>query len=129
MPSGWYSKSAAKSVIVRGEVSVADVITTSSDEKFSEDVLEAELPVLVDFWADWCAPCKMLAPVINEIASENEDKLKVVKIDVDDNRDTASEYGVMSIPTLILFKDGEPVNRLVGFSSKDDLMEELQDYL
>ncbi len=108
---------------------MADNIVQSTDEEFSQHVLEADLPVLVDFWADWCAPCRMLAPVIKELAEEFDGELKVVKIDVDENRRTASEYRVMSIPTLILFDSGEPVTRLVGFSSKEDLKEKLQAHI
>ncbi|MBI6547019.1 MAG: thioredoxin [Cyanobacteria bacterium NC_groundwater_1444_Ag_S-0.65um_54_12] len=92
-----------------------------TDADFTKEVLDAEKPVLVDFWATWCGPCKMIAPILEEIAQDHGDKLKVVKVDVDQNGDTAQRYGVMSIPTLILFKDGQPLERLVGYMPKAQL--------
>ncbi|MBU6428706.1 MAG: thioredoxin [Cyanobacteria bacterium REEB65] len=92
-----------------------------TDGSFSKEVLEADKPVLVDFWATWCGPCKMIAPILDEMASEHADKLKVVKLDIDENASTAQKYGVMSIPTLILFKGGEPAERLVGYMPKAQL--------
>ncbi len=100
-----------------------------SDDSFQEDVVESDLPVLVDFWADWCAPCRMIAPVIEKIAAENADRLQVAKVNVDENQGIAANMGVMSIPTLILFKDGEPVARMVGFSSKEELQAQLDAHL
>lgn len=85
---------------------------------FKTEVLESTQPVLVDFFATWCGPCKMLAPVIDQLAQEQEGKVKVVKVDVDEVEAAAMDYGVMSIPTLILFKDGEPVDQKVGVVSK-----------
>ncbi len=92
-----------------------------SDQTFQEEVLMTKTPVLVDFWASWCGPCRMVAPVLEEIASAYEGKVKVVKVNVDDNPDTASRYGVMSIPTLIFFQNGEPRETLVGFQNKESL--------
>ncbi|MBV8087482.1 MAG: thioredoxin [Chloroflexi bacterium] len=100
-----------------------------TDGTFQKDVLQSSEPVLVDFWATWCQPCRMVAPVVEEIASENTGKLKVLKLDVDQNQNTAMQYGVSSIPTLILFKDGQPVERVVGFSPKERLMGKLTPHL
>ena len=89
-----------------------------TDDSFSDDVLSSSVPVLVDFWATWCGPCKMVAPVLEEIAGEKGDALKIVKLNVDDNQQTAAQFGVMSIPTMILFKDGEPSAAVVGAQPK-----------
>lgn len=91
------------------------------DRDFSAAVLESDQPVLVDFWAEWCAPCRMVAPVVKEISEEYEDKLQVTKINVDENQDVALEYGIRSIPTLAIFKDGEMVERIVGFKPKEEM--------
>jgi len=93
-----------------------------TDKNFEEEVLKAGVPVLVDFWAEWCGPCKMIAPIVEEIAGELEGKLKVAKVNVDDAQDLAGRYQIMSIPTLILFKGGEPVEQIVGVMSKDQLL-------
>jgi len=100
-----------------------------SDDTFGTVVLEADLPILVDFWAVWCNPCKMIAPVLEEIADKYEGKLTVAKLDVDHNNASAMTYGVMSIPTLILFKGGEAVERLVGFMPKAKLLDKLSPHL
>jgi len=92
-----------------------------TDETFDRDVLESERPVLVDFWAPWCGPCRMLAPVVEAIAEEYDGRLTVAKLNVDDNPAMARRYQVMGIPTLILFKDGQPVDRMVGYMAKEDL--------
>jgi thioredoxin len=98
-----------------------------SDASFSSEVLSSNKPVLVDFWATWCGPCKMVAPVLEEIASERSEQLTVAKLDVDANPETAQNFQVVSIPTLILFKDGQPVKRIVGAKGKAALLRELSD--
>ena len=100
-----------------------------TDETFGEQVLKSSMPILVDFWAIWCGPCRMVAPIVDELAHEHEGQLKVMKHDVDENQNTAMAYGVMSIPTLILFKDGKPVERIVGFRPKGDLAKKIQPHL
>ena len=92
---------------------------------FKSQVLESEIPVLVDFWAPWCNPCKMVAPVIAEIAAENQGKILVGKVNVDDNQALAEQYGVMSIPTICLFIKGKPVMKLVGFRPKKEILNEM----
>ena len=103
--------------------------TVVTDETFNQAVLKADQPILVDFWAVWCGPCRMVAPVVDEIAREQDGKLKVMKLDVDDNQNTAMAYGVMSIPTLILFKNGKPVERIVGFRPKADMEKKILPHL
>lgn len=98
-----------------------DLILTFSDADFETNIKAAGKAVLVDFWAAWCGPCKMIAPVIDEIAKAYADKLVVGKLNVDENNATAAKYGVMSIPTLLIFKDGEEVERIVGYKSKSEL--------
>lgn len=100
-----------------------------TDKTFEEVVLNAELPTVVDFWAVWCGPCKMIAPILEEVAEEYEGQLQITKLDVDTNNDSAFKYGVMSIPTLILFKDGQPVERIVGFMPKEKLLSKLTPFL
>ena len=100
-----------------------------TDETFEAEVIQAELLVLTDFWANWCAPCHMIAPVLEEVAAEYADQLKVAKLDVDGNPRTAAQFGVMSIPTLILFKDGQPVERLVGAMPKRSLLAKITPHL
>jgi thioredoxin 1 len=100
-----------------------------TDESFAQDVLANQRPVLVDFWATWCGPCRMVAPVLEEIATERAEDLTIAKIDIDANPDTARNFQVISIPTMILFKGGEPVKRIVGAKSKAALLRELADQL
>ncbi|KFU76269.1 MULTISPECIES: thioredoxin [Amycolatopsis] len=102
---------------------------TVTDKSFVDDVLTSEKPVLVDFWATWCGPCKMVAPVLEEIAAENGEKLTVAKLDIDANPNTARDYQVMSIPTLILFQGGKPVKQIVGAKPKAALLSDLADVL
>lgn len=94
-----------------------------NDSNFDQEVLRASVPVLVDFWAPWCGPCKAIAPVVEELASEYDGKLKVVKVNVDDNKEAAHKYNVRGIPNLILFKDGEMVDQMIGARSKQELID------
>jgi thioredoxin 1 len=107
------------------EASVAEPIHVT-DETFEELVLGAQLPVMVDFWAPWCGPCRMVAPVVEELARAYDGRAVVAKINTDENGHTPSRYGIMGIPTLILFKDGEEVDRIVGFAPRKTLEERLQ---
>jgi thioredoxin 1 len=107
---------------------MADDIATLSDATFSEELGAADSPVLVDFWAEWCGPCKMIAPILEEIATEN-DGLKIGKLNVDENPEVARQYQVMSIPTLIVFKDGQEAKRLIGAKGKGQLLQELDEFL
>ena len=100
-----------------------------TDASFEADVLNSDKTVVVDFWAAWCGPCKMVAPVLDEIAGENRDKLTVAKLDIDANPSTARDYQVMSIPTMIVFQDGKPVKQIVGAKPKAALLSDLADYL
>lgn len=102
-------------------------IVNATDQSFETETSQGT--VLVDFWAPWCGPCKMIAPVLEEISGELGDKLKIVKLDVDENPDTAAKFGVMSIPTLLVFKDGAKVDQFVGFQPKDALLAKLENHM
>jgi thioredoxin 1 len=100
-----------------------------TDATFESDVLQADIPVLVDFWADWCAPCKMIAPIVEDLAEEYDGRVKFAKLDVDSNPQTAMSYGVRGIPTLLIFKGGSPVNQAVGAVPKSVLKGKLEESL
>lgn len=108
---------------------MAEGIDTLTDTTFDETVGSTDEAVLVDFWAEWCGPCKMLAPILEEIASEQAGKVRVAKVNVDDNPDLARRFDVMSIPTLIIFKDGAPKRVMIGAKGKGQLLEELGEFL
>lgn len=97
--------------------------------EFEQEVLNSDQPVLVDFWAEWCGPCRMVAPVVEEVSNELGDKLKVVKVNVDEEGELAQKYGVMSIPTLMVFEGGEAVETTVGFQPKKDLLSRVEPHL
>ena len=96
-----------------------------TDDSFSNEVLKSELPVLVDFWAEWCGPCKMVSPIVEELSNEYNGKIKVTKLDVDSNPKTAANYGIRGIPTLLIFKDGAAVDQIVGAIPKQQIAERL----
>ena len=102
---------------------MSEQIVHISDDSFENDVLQADLPVLVDYWAEWCGPCKMIAPILDEVATEYDGKLKVTKLNIDENNQTAPQYGIRGIPTLMIFKNGSPAATKVGALSKSQLME------
>ena len=107
----------------------SDNVLELTDDNFAEQVLNADVPALVDFWAEWCMPCKMIAPVVDEIADEYAGKIKVGKVDTDSSRDIAMKFGISAIPTLILFKNGEVAKKFVGLQQKSDLKTALDELL
>ncbi|HOI45543.1 MAG TPA: thioredoxin [Candidatus Aminicenantes bacterium] len=108
---------------------MSDEIIHSSDAAFENDVLKSELPVLVDFWATWCGPCRMIAPLIDELALTYKGRLRVVKVNVDENREVPARYGIMGIPTLLLFKGGEMMESIVGVVPRNRLVDAVSKYL
>jgi thioredoxin 1 len=105
-------------------MAVANIVTLT-DENFSQEVLKSPVPVLVDFWAEWCGPCKMVAPILDELASDYDDKIKIAKLNIDDYQNLATQYGIRAIPTLLIFKDGQVVDQIVGLRSKRDFKAKL----
>lgn len=105
---------------------MATAVLEVGESSFDTEVLQADQPVIVDFWAAWCGPCLMMAPVFEELAGQYGDQMKFVKVDVDNNQQLAARYGIMSIPTLIIFKNGEPVEQIIGFRGKDHLEQVIQ---
>jgi thioredoxin 1 len=105
------------------------LMLTLTEQTFDEEIKGADVAVLVDFWAEWCGPCKMVAPVLHEIAKDNPGKLRIAKVDIDENLELARRFEIMSIPTLILFKDGEPQLRIIGAKGKGQLLQELHPFL
>jgi thioredoxin 1 len=104
-------------------------LTALTDATFEEEINSSDQPVLVDFWAEWCGPCKLINPILEDLATEYDGKLRIVKVDVDESPDVARRYEVMSIPTLVLFHDGAPQKRLIGAKGKGQLVQELAEFL
>jgi thioredoxin 1 len=107
---------------------MADLVQVT-DDNFDAEIVNSDLPVMVDFWAEWCGPCRMVAPVVEELAKEYEGKIKVAKMDVDKNRQTPAKFGIRNIPTLILFKGGEVANTIIGAQPKSSIEAELKKLL
>lgn len=114
---------------LREEAELAIEIPSITDDNFDQEVLKSELPVLIDFWAAWCVPCRMIAPTVEQIAESHGEKLKVAKMNVDENMKTPGKYGIRGIPTLLLFKGGELKETMVGVQSKDKIIEVVSKHL
>ncbi len=108
---------------------MASAVKDIKESEFEQEVLQADIPVLVDFWAPWCGPCKMLGPVLEEVAAANDSRLKVIKVNVDENPDLAQKYEVMGIPAMFLFKDGEVIDSFTGAMSKQVLSDKIEKYI
>jgi len=108
---------------------MSDAINTLTQASFAEAIAVADKPVVVDFWAEWCGPCKKLTPILEEIATENADKISIAKVNIDDHPDLARQFDIMQIPTLIVFKDGQPAHRIMGASGKAGMLENLSEFL
>ena len=108
---------------------MAEGISTLTDSTFDEEIAGSAEVVVVDFWAEWCGPCKMITPILEEIAVEQAGKVRVAELNVDDNPDAARRFEVMSIPTLIVFRDGQPVKRMIGAKGKGQLLQELDEFI
>ena len=108
---------------------MSEAISQLTDSNFEDEVISSEKPVLVDFWAVWCGPCKMIAPELKKLSEEKSGELKIGRLNVDDNRDIAIKYGISSIPTLLLFKNGQVVKKLIGAMSKDKILTEISQFL
>jgi thioredoxin 1 len=119
---------AALETVTTGGSSMGNAVAVN-EQSFAKEVLESTVPVLVDFWAVWCGPCKAIAPIVDQLAAEHAGRLKVVKLDVDESGETSIRYGVMNIPTLLLFKGGKVVERVVGAQSKSVLLSRIQPHL
>lgn len=115
--------------MVNKEVAVSDTVSHTTDQEFDDHVLGSNVPVLVDFWADWCVPCHMVSPIVEEIGRQSQGTLRVMKLNVDENPTTAQRYGVMGIPTLILFKNGEEKTRIVGAKGRDAILKEIEPHI
>jgi thioredoxin 1 len=105
---------------------VTEIVKTLSDESFDNEIAASEGPMIVDFWAPWCGPCRTVSPIIDQLAHEHSDKIAVGKLNVDENPSTASKFGIMSIPTIIMFKGGEPYKKVIGARSKGDFEREFE---
>jgi thioredoxin 1 len=116
-------------MIKQERIIMSDLIVNTTDTDFDQDVLQSDIPVLVDFWATWCGPCKSIAPILEDLANDYQGKVKIVKVDVDNNPQAASRFGIRNIPTLFVFKDGEKVDSVMGLQPKSELAKVLDKHL